>query len=346
MARPRRTQLVPEAAAISVEDLIDEEDMVVTISHEGYIKRNAVALYRAQRRGGRGKIGATTRDEDFVEHLFVASTHSYILIFTTGGRGFWLKVHEVPQAGRAARGRSITNLRNLGPEERLSAFLAVREFRDGCYLLFATRRGLVKKTDLMQYASPRPSGIIAIAREEADEVIGVRLTAGASEVILSTRDGQAIRFKEEEARPMGRDTYGVWGMRLDEGDEVVALDLVEPGATLLAVSENGFGKRTEMDEYRLTRRGGKGIITMRTTDKTGRVEGVRMVTDDDQIMLVTSGGKVIRLRVNEIRVIGRNTQGVRLIGLDEGEHIASVARLAEREDESESRDEPPLPSTD
>jgi DNA gyrase subunit A len=317
--------------------------MVVTISHEGYIKRNAVALYRAQRRGGRGKVGASTRDEDFVEHLFIASTHSYLLFFTTTGKVYWLKVHEIPQAGRAARGRSITNVLNLKSEEKLSAFLPVREFQEGRYVLFATRRGLVKKTVVMQYASPRPSGIIAIALEEGDEVIGVRLTTGASEVILSTRDGQAIRFEEEEARPMGRDTYGVRGMRMDEGDEVVALDLVESGATLLAVSENGFGKRTEMDEYRLTRRGGKGIITMKTTEKTGRVIGVRMVTDDDQIMLVTSGGKVIRLRVNEIRVIGRNTQGVRLIGLEEGERVASVARLAEREDEGDGRDEVVLP---
>jgi DNA gyrase subunit A len=339
----RRTQIVDEAAEISVEDLIVEEDMVVTISHEGYIKRNAVGLYRAQRRGGRGKIGATTRDEDFVEHLFVASTHSYILIFTTTGKVYWLKVHEIPQAGRAARGRSITNLLSLKPEEKLSAFLPVREFHQGRSLVFATRRGLIKKTDLMQYASPRPSGIIAIALEEGDEVIGVRLTDGARQVILSTRDGQAIRFKEEEVRSMGRDTYGVWGMKLDQGDEAVALDLVEPGATLLAVSENGYGKRTEMDEYRLTRRGGKGIITMKTTEKTGRVIGVRMVTDDDQIMLVTSGGKVIRLRVNEIRVIGRNTQGVRLIDLEEGERVASVARLAEREDEADGKDEAPPP---
>src|SRR5256884_3667910 len=339
----RRTRIVDEAAAISVEDLIVEEDMVVTISHEGYIKRNAMALYRAQRRGGRGRIGATTREEDFVEHLFIASTHSYLLFFTTSGKVFWLKVHEIPQAGRAARGRSITNVLSLQPEEKLSAFLPVREFQEGRYVLFATRRGLVKKTDLMQYASPRPSGIIAIALEEGDEVIGVRLTDGSREAILSTRDGQAIRFKEDEARPMGRDTYGVRGMKLDEGDEVVSLDLVEPGATLLAVSENGYGKRTEMDEYRLTRRGGKGIITMKTTDKTGRVIGVRMVTDDDQIMLVTSGGKVIRLRVNEIRVIGRNTQGVRLIGLEEGERVASVARLAEREDEGEVKDEPVPP---
>ena len=340
----RRTRIVDEATAISVEDLIVEEDMVVTISHEGYIKRNAVALYRAQRRGGRGRIGATTREEDFVEHLFIASTHSYLLFFTTSGKVFWLKVHEIPQAGRTARGRSITNVLSLKPEEKLSAFLPVREFQEGRYVLFATRRGLVKKTDLMQYASPRPSGIIAIALEEGDEVIGVRLTDGTREAILSTRDGQAIRFKEDEARPMGRDTYGVRGMKLDEGDEVVSLDLVEPGATLLAVSENGYGKRTEMDEYRLTRRGGKGIITMKTTDKTGRVMGVRMVTDDDQIMLVTSGGKVIRLRVNEIRVIGRNTQGVRLINLEEGERVASVARLAEREEEGEAKDEPVPPA--
>ena len=339
----RRTRIVDEATAISVEDLIVEEDMVVTISHEGYIKRNAVALYRAQRRGGRGRIGASTREEDFVEHLFVASTHSYLLFFTTSGKVFWLKVHEIPQAGRAARGRSITNVLSLQPEEKLSAFLPVREFQEGRYVLFATRRGLVKKTDLMQYASPRPSGIIAIALEEGDEVIGVRLTDGSREAILSTRDGQAIRFKEDEARSMGRDTYGVRGMKLDAGDEVVSLDLVEPGAALLAVSENGYGKRTEMEEYRLTRRGGKGIITMKTTDKTGRVIGVRMVTDDDQIMLVTSGGKVIRLRVNEIRVIGRNTQGVRLIGLEEGERVASVARLAEREDEGEVKDEPVPP---
>src|SRR5689334_9499190 len=264
----RRTRIVDEATAISVEDLIVEEDMVVTISHEGYIKRNAVGLYRAQRRGGRGRIGASTREEDFVEHLFVASTHSYLLFFTTSGKVFWLKVHEIPQAGRTARGRSITNVLSLKPEEKLSAFLPVREFQEGRYVLFATRRGLVKKTDLMQYASPRPSGIIAIALEQDDEVIGVRLTDGSSQVILSTRAGQAIRFKEEEARSMGRDTYGVWGMKLDPGDEVVALDLVEPGATLLAVSENGYGKRTEMDEYRLTRRGGKCIIAMETTEKT------------------------------------------------------------------------------
>ena len=337
---PRRTQIIDEAAELSAEDLIVEEDMVVTISHEGYVKRNPVGLYRAQRRGGRGKIGATTRDEDFVEHLFVASTHSYLLFFTTTGKVYWLKVHEIPQAGRAARGRAVTNLLQLKAEEKLSAFLPVREFKEDCYLVFATRRGLVKKTDLMQYSSPRPSGLIAIALEEGDEVVGVRLTDGRSEVILSTAEGQAIRFEEAEVRPMGRSTYGVRGMTLDEGDQVVSIDLVETGASLLAVAEKGYGKRTEMDEYRRTHRGGKGIITMKTTDKTGRVVGVRMVTDDDQIMLVSSGGKVVRLRVNEIRVIGRNTQGVRLIDLEEGERVAAVARLAEREDEPDNGEAP------
>jgi DNA gyrase subunit A len=335
---PRRTQLVDEAAAISVEDLIVEEDMVVTISHEGYVKRNPAALYRAQRRGGRGKIGASTRDEDFVEYLFVASTHSYLLCFTTAGKVYWLKVHEIPQAGRAARGRSIANLLRLKAEEKLSAFLPVREFQDGRYVVFATRGGLIKKTDLMAYATPRPSGIIAIALEEGDEVVGVRLTDGSQEIILSTADGQAIRFEESEARAMGRDTYGVRGMKLDQGDAVVALDLVEQGGTLLAVAENGYGKRSAMDEYRQTHRGGKGIITMKTTDKTGQVIGVRMVTDADQIMLVTSGGKVIRMQVNEIRVIGRNTQGVRLIDMEPGERVAAVARLAERDDEAEGPD--------
>ena len=330
----RRTKLVGEVGSISVEDLIVEEDMVVTISHGGYVKRNPVGLYRAQRRGGRGKIGATTRDEDFVEHLFVASTHAYLLCFTSAGKVYWLKVHEIPQAGRAARGRAVTNLLALKPEEKLTAFLPVREFRENAYVTFATRRGLIKKTDLMSYASPRPSGLIAIALEEGDEVVGVRLTEGSNEVILSTAGGQAIRFDESEVRAMGRSTYGVFGMKLEEGDQLVAIDLVEPGATLLAVSENGFGKRTGMDEYRKTHRGGKGIITMKTTERTGTVIGVRMVTDDDQLMLVTSGGKVIRFRASELRVIGRNTQGVRVIGLEEGERLASVARLAEREEEA------------
>ncbi len=340
-ANERRTQIVDASTELSIEDLIVEEDMVVTLSHEGYIKRNAVTQYRAQRRGGRGKIGATTKEEDFVEHLFVASTHAYILFFTTSGRVYWRKVHEIPQAGRAARGRSVTNVLNLEPEERLSAFLPVREFQSDRNILFATRRGLVKKTELMQYANPRPSGIIAIALEDNDSVIGVRLTDGQGQVILSTRNGQSIRFKETDARPMGRSTYGVVGMRLDEGDEVVSLDMAEPGATLLAVSELGYGKRTHVDEYRLTRRGGKGIITMRITEKNGPVVGVRRVADDEDIMLITNGGKVIRTPVTGISVMGRATQGVRLFDLNEGEKVVGVARLAEMEEED---NEPSAPA--
>ncbi len=332
----RRTQIIDHTDEISIEDMIVEEDMVVTISHEGYIKRNPAALYRAQRRGGKGKIGTTTREEDFVEYLFVGSTHSYLLFFTTIGKVYWIKVHELPQAGRAARGKPIINLLNLEPGERVSAFLSVREFQEGRCVMFATRRGLVKKTELMAYANPRASGIRAIALEPNDEVIGVRLTDGNQEIILSTLDGQSIRFKEEQVRPTGRGTYGVVGMTLEKGDAIVSIEILSLGADILTVSENGYGKRTAMDEYRLQSRGGKGIITMKTTtDKTGRVVGVQQVTEEDQLMLVTNIGKIIRLRVKDIRVIGRNTQGVHLIGLEEGERVVSLARLAEKEEEEE-----------
>jgi len=330
-ADERRTKIVDEVTDISIEDMIVEEDMVVTISHEGYIKRNSVSIYRAQRRGGRGKIGATTKEEDFVEDIFVASTHSYILWFTTAGKVHWAKVHEVPQGGRATRGKAIVNLLDLR-DEKISAFLPVREFEEGRNVFFATKRGVVKKTSLMDYSNPRRAGIIAIALDDGDEVIGVRLTDGEQEIILSTRAGQAIRFKESDVRPMGRSTRGVRGITLEDGDEVVAVDVVQPGATLLSVAERGYGKRTEMDEYRLTQRGGKGIITLRITDKTGPVVGVRMVTDDDDIMLITDGGKLIRTPVRGISLFGRNTQGVRLIDLAEGEKVVAVARVVEKEE--------------
>ncbi|MGH7782609.1 MAG: DNA gyrase subunit A, partial [Candidatus Binatia bacterium] len=300
----RRTQIIARSEEISIEDLIVDEDMAVTISHEGYIKRNPVSLYRAQRRGGKGKTGTTTKEEDFVEYLFIASMHSYILFFTTIGKVYWIKVHELPQASRAAKGKPIVNLLNLEAGERVSAFLSVREFVDGRFVIFATRRGSIKKTDLMLYSNPRSSGIRAIGLESGDEVIGVRLTDGQQELILSTLDGQSIRFKEEQVRPTGRGTYGVVAMRLDEGDAVVSMEMLNRGASILTVSENGYGKRTEMDEYRLQSRGGKGIITMKTTDKTGRVVGGQQVTQDDQLMLVTTNGKIIRLRMKDIRVIG------------------------------------------
>jgi len=331
----RRTQIVARSEDISIEDLMVDEDMAVTISHEGYIKRNPVTLYRAQRRGGKGKIGTTTKEEDFVEDLFIASMHSYILFFTTIGKVYWIKVHELPQASRAAKGKPIVNLLNLEPGERVSAFLSVREFVDGRYVIFATKKGLIKKTDLMSYSNPRSSGIRTIGLEDGDELIGVKLTDGQQEIILSTLDGQSIRFKEEQVRPTGRGTYGVVAMRLDEGDAVVSMEMLSHGANLLTVSENGYGKRTEMDEYRLQSRGGKGIITMKATDKTGRVVGGQQVTEDDQLMLVTNKGKIIRLRIKDIRVIGRNTQGVRLIDLEEGERVVSLARLAEKEEDDE-----------
>ena len=329
----RRTEILEQVGDISIEDMIADEDMAVTISHEGYIKRNPVSLYRAQRRGGKGKIGTTTRDEDFVEHLFIASTHSYILFFTTVGKAYWIKVHEVPQAGRAARGKAIVNLLDLGPDEKISAFLPVREFRENHFVFFATKQGVVKKTDLMAYANPRPSGIIAIGLDTGDEVIGVRLTDGKQEVILTTRDGQSIRFREDEVRSMGRGAGGVKGITLEGDDGVVSLEILSPGASILTVAENGYGKRTDIAEYRVQARGGKGIITMKATDRTGRVIGVQQVTDDDNLMLVTSIGKIIRLRVADIRVIGRNTQGVRLIDIEESERVVSLARLAEQEDE-------------
>ena len=331
----RRTQIVNHSEEISIEDMIVDEDMAVTISHDGYIKRNPVTLYRAQRRGGKGKIGATTKEEDFVEYLFIASMHAYILFFTTIGKVYRIKVHELPQASRAARGRPIVNLLNLEPGEKISAFLSVREFQQGRYIVFATKNGLIKKTELMAYANPRASGIRAIGLEDGDEVIGVRLTDGQQEVILSTAAGQSIRFKEEQVRPTGRGTFGVVGMKLDPGDKVVSMEILTLGFDILTVSEGGYGKRTEMSEYRLQSRGGKGIITMKTTEKTGRVVGVQQVTEDDQLMLISNKGKIIRMRIKDIRVIGRNTQGVRLIELEEGERVVSLARLAEKEEDED-----------
>jgi len=331
----RRTQIVDRSDEISMEDLVVDEDMAVTISHEGYIKRNPITLYRAQRRGGKGKIGTTTKEEDFVESLFIASMHSFILFFTTIGKVYWIKVHELPQASRAARGKPIVNLLNLEPGERVSAFLTVKEFQDGRFIIFATKKGLIKKTELMAYAHPRPSGIRAIGLEDGDEVIGVRLTDGQQELILSTAEGQSIRFKEEQVRSTGRGTFGVVGMRLDPDDHVVSMEILTRGFDVLTVADGGFGKRTQMDEYRLQSRGGKGIITMKTTEKTGRVIGVQQVTEDDQLMLVTNAGKIIRMRIKDIRIIGRNTQGVRLIELEEGERVVSLARLAEKEEEEE-----------
>jgi len=337
-ADERRTQIISETTDLSDEDLIAEEDMVVTISHEGYIKRNPATQYRSQRRGGKGVVGATTREEDFVEHLFVSSTHSFLLFFTTVGRVHWVKVHEIPQGGKTAKGKAIVNLLPLREGEKISAYLPIREFQEGQYVVFATRKGLVKKTELMAYANPRRDGIIALALEEDDEVIGVRLTDGKQEILLSTKNGQAIRFSEEEVRPTGRGTYGVKGITLEEEDAVVSLEILSSSSTLLTVSSGGYGKRSEVNEYRVQSRGGKGIITMRTNEKTGEVIEVQQTTDEDHLMLVTDSGRIIRLRMAELRVIGRNTQGVRLLNLGPDERVASLALLAAKEDEIEAEE--------
>src|SRR5579875_1026063 len=344
-ADPRRTQIIEAEGDFDVEDLIVEEDVLVTVSHGGYIKRTPLSLYRTQRRGGRGKIGASTGEEDFVEHLVPVSTHDRLLFFTSAGKVYQLKAYELPEAGRAARGRSIANLLSLADGESLSAFMAIPKDTAGKYVFFATRRGRVKKTELDQFANIRSTGIIAISLEEGDELVGVRITDGHQQIVLSTREGQAIRFAEDEVRAMGRDTQGVIGMELDSysvkdgktvtlvQDEVVSMATSREGETLLTVSELGFGKRTPASEYRLTHRGGKGVITMNVTDKTGKVINVRQVGSDDQVMLITDGGKVIRLDVKTVRITGRNAQGVRLVRLEEGEKVRAVAGLAEREEE-------------
>ncbi len=344
-ADPRRTQIIEAEGDFSVEDLIVEEDVLVTVTHGGYIKRTPLSLYRTQRRGGRGKIGATTGEEDFVEQLVSVSTHDRLLFFTSAGKVYQLKAYELPEGGRAAKGRSIANLLNLDDKETLSALIAVPKQTAGKFVFFATRRGLVKKTELDAFANVRSTGIIAINLEDGDELIGVRVTDGNQQIVLSTREGQAIRFAEEEARPMGRGTYGVKGMELEqytirEGktvtlvtDEVVSMATVRENETLLTVSENGYGKRTPAPEYRLTHRGGKGVITMNVTEKTGKVVSVRQVGTDDQVMLITDGGKVIRLSVKTVRITGRNAQGVILVKLDQGERVRAVADLAEKEEE-------------
>ena len=326
----RRTEIIDATSEIHIEELIVEEDMVVTVSHEGYIKRTPVSEYRQQRRGGRGKVGATTKGEDFVNNMFVASTHAYILFFSSAGQVYWKKVHELPQASRTARGKAIVNLITLAPDEKLSAFLAVREFTDDQFVIFATAKGTVKKTALTQYSRPRANGIIAIKIDSEDELISVRLTDGNQQIVLSTRKGMLVRFEESEARPMGRSAGGVKGVSLDKDDRLVGMDVVEPGASLLTVSENGYGKRSATDDYRLVHRGAKGVYTMKVTGKTGPVVGVLQIGEDGgDVMIVTDGGKMIRIPTGDIRVIGRNTQGVKLVNLDEGEVVASIAPVAD-----------------
>ncbi len=336
-ANPRRTEIIDRTADLTLEDMIVEEDMVVTVSHSGYIKRNAVSLYRAQRRGGKGKTGMRPKEEDFVEHLFIASTHSYILVFTTLGRVYWLKVHEIPQGGRASRGKAIINLLQLEENETVSSILPVKEFVDDKYIVMATRSGIVKKTALMAYSRPRVGGIIAQNIDEGDALISTRLTDGTMDILLATRGGKSIRFPEKDARAIGRVGRGVKGMTLEKGDEVIGMQVVNDNtaATLVSVTENGYGKRTSLEEYRTQSRGGKGIITIKTTERNGQVIDIKMVDEDSDLMFITDGGKILRTQVGNFRTIGRNTQGVRLMVLEPGERIVSVAKLAEKESDNE-----------
>jgi DNA gyrase subunit A len=331
-ADERRSQIVRETKDIRLEDLIVDEEMVVTVSHTGYIKRNPISLYRTQRRGGRGKMGMGTKEEDFVESAFIASMHTYILFFSNTGKLYWLKVHELPEASRAAKGRAIVNLLSLSPGELISTILPVKEFVEGKYVVTATAQGVIKKTELMEYSRPRAGGIIAMGLNEGDQLIATAITSGQDEIFLSTRHGMSIRFHEKDVRSMGRAAVGVRGIDLEEGDAVVGMEILRPLGTLLTATENGFGKRTAIEEYRIQSRGGKGVITLKVTEKTGAIVGVAQVSDGDDVMLVTDSGKIIRMAVDEIRVIGRNTQGVRLIGLQENERVASLARLAEKEE--------------
>jgi DNA gyrase subunit A len=328
----RRTEITSDEGEFTIEDLIAEEEMVVTISHSGYIKRTSASTYKKQRRGGRGNNGATLKDEDFIEHLFVASTHDYVLIFTDDGRCFWLKVHEIPQAGRAAKGKPIVNMINVSPDTTVSAMVTVREFPDDQFLLFATKKGTVKKTALSQYSNPRATGIKAIKVEEGDELIDVQVTTGTNDIVLATRHGLSIRFHEQDAREMGRDTTGVKGIELGPRDELIGMVVIKREANLLVVTEKGMGKCSPIDEYRVQRRGGKGIITVHRTDKTGDAVSIKEVLPDDELMLITKQGIAIRMPVKGIRVAGRNTQGVKLVNLEANDFVMDVARVVPDDD--------------
>jgi DNA gyrase subunit A len=332
---PRRTEIQAAEGEFSIEDLIADEDMVITISHLGYIKRLPVNTYRRQRRGGRGVTGQSTREDDFLEHLFIASTHSYVLVFTNLGRVYWVKVHTIPQAGRTAKGKAIANLVQMRSGERLASVAVVRDFDPDHYLLFVTKKGQVKKTPLTAYANPRRDGIIAIGLAGGDEIIDVELTDGRREVVLAKRLGRAIRFNERDVRSMGRTARGVRGVTLDsEGDEVVgAVVLKREGADILAVTRNGFGKRSALHDYRITGRGGKGVITIKASERNGPLMAIHEVIAEDELMITTRNGIVIRLPIKDVSVLGRNTQGVRLINLGVGDTVADVARIV-TEDET------------
>ncbi|MEP6733853.1 MAG: DNA gyrase subunit A [bacterium] len=331
----RRSEITSDEGEFTIEDLIADEEMVVTISHTGYIKRTSVSTYKKQRRGGRGLSGQTVKDEDFIEHLFIASTHEYLLVFTDDGRCFWLRVHEIPQAGRAAKGKPVVNLINVTPDTKVQSIVPVREFRDDQFLLFSTKKGTVKKTALSAYANPRSNGIKAIKIEEGDELMDVQITSGTNDIVLATRHGLSIRFHEADVREMGRDTTGVKGIELGARDVVIGMVVIKREATLLVVAERGIGKCSPIDDYRVQKRGGKGIITIHRTEKTGDAVSIMEVLPEDELMLMTKQGILIRMPVKGIRVAGRNTQGVKLVNLDEKDLVMAVARVVPEEEGEE-----------
>ena len=325
----RRTEIIRDVQDIDIEDLIVDEDMVITVSHAGYIKRSPISLYRAQRRGGKGVSGTKVRAEDFVVSMFIASTHDYLLFFMNTGRLYWRKVYEIPEAGRVAKGTAIVNLLNLQPGEKVATILSVREFKDGRYIVMATKKGLVKRTMLSAFSHPRSTGITALRINEGDELIGVRVTNGAQDIFLSSKTGKAIRFSEDDLRSMGRVAAGNIGIRLKDDDQVVGIEILNEGATIITITENGYGKRTKTKEYRVQQRGGKGVFSIKTSERNGLVVSANQVTEDDELMILSGGGKIIRIRTSDISVIGRHTQGVKLIKLDSPGKVVSVARLME-----------------
>lgn len=332
-ADPRRTKITAAVDDLDVEDLIAEEDMVITITHFGYTKRLPLATYRSQRRGGRGITGAATKEEDFVEHLFITTTHHYLLFFTNKGKAYRLKVHEIPEAGRTAKGTAIVNLLQLAPGEKVTAVIPIKDYEGDQYLFFGTKEGIVKKTPLAEFENVRAGGLIAINLDEGDELIGVKLTTGQSEVILVSSSGLAIRFPEDEVRPMGRAARGVTGMKLDKGDRVIGMDIVQPDSDLLVVTDRGFGKRTDLDEYRVQSRGGKGIQTIKLTRKNGDLVGIKVVREPAELMLISSKGILIRLPVKDVSRLSRSTQGVTLMRLDEEDSVVAVAQVIPKEEE-------------
>ncbi len=339
----RRTVVIEGDGELSVEELIAEEDMAITVSNTGYIKRTAISTYRNQRRGGKGRIGMRTRAEDFVSHLFVASTHAYIMIFSDRGRAYWLKVHEIPDVGPDGKGKAIANLVSMEEGERIAAMLAVKEFEDDKFVVMGSRKGAIKKTPLSSFSNPRAGGIIAMGVEDGDAVITVQVTDGSGEIFIGTRNGVAIRFKEGDVRSMGRTAYGVRGISLRDDDYVVAMEVVKPGGTLLTVTERGYGKRTVIGEYRLTSRGGLGIIDIQTSDRNGKVVGFTYVHEGDELLVITQQGMILRMQTNDVRLIGRATQGVKLIDIEGDDQVVSIARLVEKEEEEGEEPGAPTP---